>query len=94
MKLEYTIISVYGGAAWIITRPAGWTGIGGTAAYKAVTSAMANRRISRYRRNRGTTDLGLILTGEDVSREWNTYCTHHHWNQDPTEPTTWEWKTL
>lgn len=93
MKLEYTIISVYGGAAWIITRPAGDT-TGGTTAYKAVTKAMADRRIDKYRRNRPTGDLGAPLTGDDVSREWNTYCEHHYWNQKPHQPTTWKWRAL
>lgn len=87
MKLEYTIISVYGGAAWIITRPAGDTNHG-TTAYKAVTKAMADRRIDKYRRNRPAGDLGAPLTGDDVSREWNTYCEHHYWNQKPHQPTT------
>lgn len=93
MKLEYTIVSVYDGRAWIITRPAGSTN-NGTNAYVALTREAALRRIRRYRVTKVADSLGAPLTGEEVSREWNTYCEHHHWNQNPNDPRTWNWSTL
>lgn len=84
--MEYVLIYVEHGPAWIITRPIGST-INGTAAYRfpTVFQAVAWKHHQEPR---------TVHSPDDVSREWSTYCEHHKWSEDPGDPRSWTWKPL
>lgn len=86
--MEYTIIHVEGGPAWVFVKPAGF-GLNYATAYRCANMFQAIAKAEGAR-----IATAPVAPPEEVSAEWNTYCEHHKWNQDPTRSETWGWKDL